>query len=109
MAIVDLTFGGGVFVLGLVLVGTFVKVYLDYQRKWREAPPAPRRRRQVTRTTLAGTAAAIGLAVLGLLIVFGAPRNIFGWAALVLAVVGYAMLYPLSDERRFIGGANDLD
>ena len=97
-----LVFGGGYLVLGLVMIGMFGKVYLDYRRKWNEVEPNTRRRGQVLRATGGGMATAVVMAVLGLAIMAGGPLGLLGWTGLVAAAAAYALLYPLSDERRFI-------
>ena len=98
----NLVFGGGYLVLGLVLIGVFCKVFLDYRRKWVEVPPTARRRGQVMRAAGGGLAAAAVMAALGAAIMTGGPIGILGWTGLVVAAICYALLYPLSDERRFI-------
>ena len=97
-----LVFGGSYLVLGLVLIGVFVKVFLDYRRKWGDVPPTDRRRGQVMRATGGGLAAAAIMAILGAAIMVGGPLGWLGWTGLAVAAVCYALLYPLSDERRFI-------
>ena len=97
-----LVFGSGYLVLGLVLIGVFVKVFLDYRRKWAEVPPTDRRRGQITRAAGGGLLAAALMPVLGVVIMVGGSLTIFGWAGLVVVIVAYALLYPLSDERRFV-------
>lgn len=99
-----LVFGSGYLVLGLVLLGVFAKVYRGYQRKWTEAPPTARRRGQVNRASLAGASLAALMCALGGVIIAGGSLGLFGWLGLVVVVLAYAMLYPLSDERRFIAG-----
>ncbi len=98
----NLVFGGGYLVLGLVLIGVFIKVFLDYRRKWNEAPPTDRRRGQITRAASGGFAASVLMAILGLVIMTGGPIGVLGWTGLAVVVICYALLYPLSDERRFI-------
>jgi hypothetical protein len=97
-----LVFGSGYLVLGLVLIGVFVKVFLDYRRKWAEVPPTERRRGQVTRAAGGGLAASVLMAALGGAIMAGGDLTILGWSGLVVVIACYALLYPLSDERRFI-------
>lgn len=97
-----LVFGSGYLVLGLVLVGVFIKVFLDYRRKWAEVPPTDRRRGQVTRAAGGGLAAALVMAALGVAIMVGGSLGVLGWSGLVVAALCYGLLYPLSDERRFI-------
>src|SRR5687768_11876423 len=99
-----LVFGSGYLVLGLVLVGVFVNVYRGYARKWAEVPPTARRRGQVNRASLAGVGLAAVMCALGGAIIAGGPLGLFGWLGLVVAALAYALLYPLSDERRFIDG-----
>lgn len=100
-----LMFGTSTVVLGLVLLVIFVKVYRQYLRKWLEVPPDGRRRGQITRAALAGM--LTGLLTIGDGVVLAlqlGSLTIFGWLAMALVVVAYAMLYPLSDERRFVDG-----
>lgn len=97
-----LVFGSGYLVLGLVMIGMFAKVYLDYRRKWSEVEPGARRRGQILRATGGGLAAAVLMAALGVAIMVGGPIGPLGWAGLAVAAAAYALLYPLSDERRFI-------
>lgn len=97
-----LVFGSSYLALGLVLIGVFIKVFLDYRRKWVDVPPSERRRGQVMRATGGGLAAAAAMAALGAAIMLGGPLGVLGWAGLAVAAICYALLYPLSDERRFI-------
>jgi hypothetical protein len=98
----NFVFGGGYLVLGLVLIGVFIKVFLDYRRKWAEAPPTDRRRGQITRAAMGGLLASVLMAVLGLVIMLGGHIGFLGWTGLVVVVIAYGLLYPLSDERRFV-------
>ncbi len=98
----NLVFGSGYLVLGLVLIGVFIKVFLDFRRKWAEVPPTDRRRGQVTRAAGGGLAVSAAMAILGAVIMTGGPIGFLGWTGLVVAAICYALLYPLSDERRFI-------
>ena len=97
-----LVFGSGYLVLGLVLIGVFIKVFLQYRRQWAEVPPTERRRGQITRAAAGGLVAAVAMTAIGGAIMGGAPLGILGWTGLVVAAICYALLYPLSDERRFI-------
>lgn len=97
-----LVFGSGYLVLGLVLIGVFIKIFLDYRRKWAEVPPTDRRRGQIMRASGFGLAGAALMAALGVAIMGGASLGLFGWAGLAVTATCYALLYPLSDERRFI-------
>ncbi len=97
-----LVFGSGYLVLGLVMIGMFGKIYLDYRRKWGEVEPTARRRGQVLRATGGGLATAVIMAGIGVVIMVGGPIGLLGWTGLVVAAAAYALLYPLSDERRFI-------
>ncbi|MFN8538117.1 MAG: hypothetical protein U0232_11650 [Thermomicrobiales bacterium] len=88
-------YGSGYLVLGLVLIGVFVKVFLDYRRKWPKSvgdsaattaqPDHPRRRGE--RRVIAWRYSALS----------SVGGNSFGWAGLVVVIVAYALLYPLSD------------
>lgn len=97
-----LVFGSSYLVLGLVLFGVFCKVFLDYRRKWVDVPPTGRRRGQVVRATGGGMVAAVAMAAIGGTIMLGGPLGLLGWIGLVVAAACYILLYPLSDERRFI-------
>lgn len=99
-----LLFGGCYVVLGLVLVWVFARVYRGYARKWAETPPTPLRHGQITRASLAGLLTALVMIGLGVGIIAGGTLGALGWLGLLVAAVSYALLYPLSDERRFIGG-----
>jgi hypothetical protein len=88
----------------LVLVWVFARAYRGYVRGWAEVPPTPLRRGQVVRASLGGLLTALVMIGLGAGIAAGGPLGPLGWLALLDAVLGYALLYPLSDERRFIGG-----
>lgn len=100
-----LMFGATTVVLGLVLLVIFIKSLRQYQRKWLEVPPAPRRRGQITRAAVAGMVTALVMMGDGALIAmqFGS-LTVLGWFAMIVAIVAYALLYPLSDERRFVDG-----
>jgi hypothetical protein len=47
-------------------------------------------------------AAAAAMAALGAVIMTGGPLGVLGWTGLAVAGICYVLLYPLSDERRFI-------
>lgn len=100
-----LVFGTSTVVLGIVLLGTFIKVYRGYLRKWAEVPPTARRRGQITRAAFAGLATGVAMVLDGGAIALQwGSLTVLGWLALIIAIVSYAMLYPLSDERRFVDG-----
>ncbi|HET8628604.1 MAG TPA: hypothetical protein VFL91_14375 [Thermomicrobiales bacterium] len=104
LQIAHLVFGGSCVVLGLVLVWSFARAYGGYARKWAEVAPTSLRRGQVMRASFGGLLTALLMIGLGAAIAAGGSLGPLGWLALLDAVAGYALLYPLSDERRFIGG-----
>lgn len=100
-----LMFGAVTAVLGLVLLVIFIKSLRQYQRKWMEMPPDARRRGQITRAAVAGMVTAVVMIADGVVLALQlGSLTVLGWFAMILAVVAYALLYPLSDERRFVNG-----
>lgn len=100
-----LMFGTTTVVLGVVLLVIFIKSLRQYQRKWLEAPPDGRRRGQITRAAGAGMVTSVVMIADGTLIAMQiGSLTVLGWFAMIVAVVAYVLLYPLSDERRFVDG-----